>query len=107
VIKVSEEEKKTSKKTDEIPVEDIKEILQVVNDQLPSLIRGLFSSLYSAETAEQYANGIATIYKTLNDQGLPPEMVEKLVLKYSDQINVVSSALRNIDVKTRKDDDED
>ncbi|NHJ39810.1 MAG: hypothetical protein FK731_07230 [Asgard group archaeon] len=102
---MSEENRKISfkKDSDEIPVEDIKEILSIVNKELPELIRGLFSALYNAESAEKYALGIAAIYKTLKEQGLPDEMVEKLVMNYSESINLLGSALKNINVKTDKD----
>lgn len=87
---------------DEIPVEEIKELLKMVNEEIPGLIRGLLSSLYASETAEQYAKGIATIYKTLNEQGLPPEMVETMVMKYADSINIIGKAMQNIDFSTKK-----
>ncbi|NHJ46701.1 MAG: hypothetical protein FK733_02825 [Asgard group archaeon] len=95
------------KERDEIPVEDIKDILTVVNEQLPILIKGLFSSLYDAKSAEQYAQGIATIYKTLTEQGLPPEMIEKLVMNYSESLNVIGTALKNIDVRTDRKNEDD
>ncbi|MCF2143519.1 MAG: hypothetical protein K9W42_07440 [Candidatus Heimdallarchaeota archaeon] len=100
-----EKEKKVihiEKKDDEIPVEDIKELLQMVNKELPALIKGLFASLYDAETAQQYAKGIATIYKELSEQGLPKEMIEKLVMKYSDSINIIGSAMKNIKIDKEK-----
>jgi len=104
---MDEETPKKRKSSDEIPVEDIREILQVVNKEVPGLITGLFKALYDSETAEQYAKGIGTIYKTLTEQGLPQDMIEKLVLKYSDSINIVGNAMKNIDIKTKKSKDED
>ncbi|NHK30550.1 MAG: hypothetical protein FK730_04320 [Asgard group archaeon] len=97
-----EKVKETKKEKDEIPVEDIKEILSIVNKELPILIKGLFTSLYNAESAEQYAKGIAVIYKTLKEQKLPDEMVEKLVMNYSESINLLGSALKNIDIRSDK-----
>ncbi|NHJ87302.1 MAG: hypothetical protein FK734_17695 [Asgard group archaeon] len=102
-----EREIRISKDSDEIPVEDIRDILQVVNKEVPGLIKGLFSALYDAETAEQYAKGIATIYKTLNEQGLPPELVHTLVMKYSDSINILGSAMKGISFKGKKDDEDE
>jgi len=107
---MDEEKKKTEiiieKDKDEIPVEDIKELLTVVNKELPALIKGLFGSLYDAETAQQYAKGIAIIYKELTEQGLPKEMVEQLVMKYSDSINLIGSAMKNIKVESKKEEEE-
>jgi hypothetical protein len=106
---VSEEEQEKQKKKvkiesnkDEIPVEDIKEILNVVGTEIPTIIKGLFSSLYDAKTAEQYAEGIGIIYKRLTEQGLPQEMVEKLVMRYSDSINILGKAMEGIDFGSNK-----
>lgn len=94
-------------KKDEIPVEDIKELFEVINKEIPGLIKGLLSSLYSAETAEQYAKGISTIYKTLTEQGLPPAMVDDLVKRYADSINIIGNAVQNIKINEKKRDSED
>ncbi|MBD3192434.1 MAG: hypothetical protein GF308_17475 [Candidatus Heimdallarchaeota archaeon] len=96
--------------SEEIPVEEVREILQVVSAEVPKLIQELFRSLYSAQNAQQYAEGIGTIYKTLSEQGLPPEMIEKLVMNYADSVNVIGKAMQGIEfdkVKTRKEEDED
>ncbi len=99
-----DKEIKIKKKSDEIPVEDLKELFSVINQEVPDLIRNLFTSLYSAETAEQYAKGIATIYKTLTEQGLPEEMVDKLTMKYANSMDILGKALQNIDIKKDKED---
>lgn len=95
---------KVEKKGDDIPVEDLKELFSVINMEVPNLIRNLFASLYDAKTAEQYAKGLATIYKNLLEEGLPEEMIEKLVMKYANSIDVLGSALQNIDVRKEQDD---
>ena len=97
-----DKEIKIEKKGDEIPVEDLRELFGVINQQVPDLIKNLFASLYDAETAEQYAKGIAAIYKTLKEQGLPEEMVEKLTMKYANSMDIVGKAMENIDIKDRK-----
>ncbi|HUU78292.1 MAG TPA: hypothetical protein VMX55_08090 [candidate division Zixibacteria bacterium] len=104
---MSEKEEKKARVTigegsDEIPVEDLKELFKVIGEEIPDLITGLFKALYSAETADQYAKGIATIYKTLSEQGLPEEMVLRMVDKYADSINILGKALQNIDFDATK-----
>lgn len=104
---MSEKEEKKARVTigkdsDEIPVEDLRELFQVIGQEIPDLITGLFKALYSAETADQYAKGVATIYKTLTEQGLPEEMVLRMVDKYADSINILGKALQNIDIDSRK-----
>ncbi|MBK5114507.1 MAG: hypothetical protein KGD59_01190 [Candidatus Heimdallarchaeota archaeon] len=97
-----DKEIKIEKKGNEIPVEDLRELFGVINQQVPDLIKNLFASIYNAETAEQYAKGIATIYRTLTEQGLPEEMVEKLTMKYANSMDILGKALENIDYKDRK-----
>ena len=104
---MSEKEKKKERSftiesnKDEIPIEEISELLGVINKEIPGLIKGLFSALYSAETAEQYAKGIGTIYKTLHEQGLPEDMIVAMVNKYADSINIIGKAMQNIDFDTK------
>lgn len=100
--KTKEKKIKIEKDSDDIPVEDIKELLGVINKEIPGLIKGLLSALYSAETAEQFALGIGTIYKTLTEQGLPEDMVLAMVNKYADSINIIGKAMQNIDITTKK-----
>ncbi|MCK5297691.1 MAG: hypothetical protein KAJ76_02210 [Candidatus Heimdallarchaeota archaeon] len=102
-----DKEIKIEKTGDEIPVEDLRELFGVINQQVPDLIRNLFASLYDAETAEQYAKGIATIYKTLTEQGLPEEMVEKLTMKYANSMDFIGKAMENIDIRGDKEEEED
>lgn len=90
-----DKEIKIEKTGDEIPVEDLRELFGVINQEVPDLIKNLFASLYNAETAEQYAKGIATIYKTLTEQGLPQEMVEKLTMKYANSMDILGKAMEN------------
>ncbi|NHJ33010.1 MAG: hypothetical protein FK732_09110 [Asgard group archaeon] len=97
---------KKNKDSDEIPVEDLRELFAVINQTVPDLIKNLFASLYDAETAEQYAKGISIIYKTLTEQGLPEEMVEKLTMKYANSMDVVGKAMENIDIKGKKDEED-
>lgn len=104
---MSEEKKKEKrikieKDSDDIPIEDIKELFGVINQEVPGLIKGLLNALYSAETAEQFALGIGTIYKTLTEQGLPDDLVLAMVNKYADSINVIGSAMQNININTKK-----
>ncbi|MEA2070816.1 MAG: hypothetical protein U9O98_05940 [Asgard group archaeon] len=105
--KESEKKIKIETDSDEIPVEDIRKLLQMVNKEIPDLIKGLFSSLYSIDTAKNYGEGIATIYQTLEEKGLPKEMIEKLVMKYADSINLIGNAMQKIDFDKKKEEEEE
>jgi hypothetical protein len=54
-------------------VEDLREVLSIVTDQVPDLLRGLRNILYSKEAAENMADAVATFYKKLVEAGIPKE----------------------------------
>ncbi|MFC2077542.1 hypothetical protein ACFLTM_01865 [Candidatus Bipolaricaulota bacterium] len=53
--------------------EELREILGIVSDKVPSLLRGLRDVVYSPEAAENMASAVATFYKKLVDAGIPKE----------------------------------
>ncbi len=52
---------------------EVREILDVVSDRVPGLLRGLRDVLYSREAAESMADSVATFYKKLTEAGIPKE----------------------------------
>ncbi len=54
-------------------VEDLREVLNVVSDKVPSLLRGIRDILYSKESAENMAESVGTFYKKLMEAGIPRE----------------------------------
>jgi len=52
---------------------EVREILDVVSDRVPGLLRGLRDVLYSREAAENMADSVATFYKKLMEAGIPKE----------------------------------
>ncbi len=50
--------------------EKIKEILDVVTEKIPGLLKELSSLLYSPENAKNYAGAAATFYKELKSAGI-------------------------------------
>ena len=53
--------------------EELREILGIVSDKVPSLLRGLRDVLYSPEAAENMAGAVATFYTKLVEAGIPKE----------------------------------
>ena len=50
--------------------EKIKEILDVVSEKIPGLLKELSGLLYSPKSAKQYAEAAATFYKELKSAGI-------------------------------------
>jgi len=54
-------------------VDDVRELLAAVSDQVPGLLKGLRNVIYSKEAAEDMADAVAAFYKKLVDAGIPKE----------------------------------
>jgi len=52
-------------------IDDLREVLNVVSDKVPALLRGLRDIMYSSEAAENMAGAVATFYKKLVEAGIP------------------------------------
>jgi hypothetical protein len=62
--------------------EDIAEILSVVSDKVPALIKGLVSAVFSEESARSMAKAAATYYKELKAGGFPDDLALKMTQDY-------------------------
>ena len=95
---------KMDKQTD---AEEIKEILGAVSTEVPDLIRNVFSAIFDPTIAENYGKGIGALYRQLKEEGIPEDMIDTIVMNFSDTFNIVGNAMKNIDVDTKRKKDED
>jgi hypothetical protein len=68
--------------------EKIKEILNVVSDKVPGLLRELSKILYGPEEAKQYGISVATFYKELIDAGMTDKQAFELTRQYMSTLNI-------------------
>ena len=68
--------------------EKIKEILDVVSEKIPGLLKELSGLLYSPESAKQYAEAAAIFYKELIKAGMTPEQAYELTSQYLSTLNL-------------------
>ena len=68
--------------------EKIKEILDVVSEKIPGLLRELSDLLYSPKSAKQYAEAAATFYKELKEAGMTDEQAFELTSQYLSTLNI-------------------
>ena len=66
----------------------IKEILDVVAEKVPGLLRELSSLLYSPESAKQYAQAAAIFYKELKNAGMSEREAYELTSQYLSTLNL-------------------
>ena len=78
-----------NKHQDNMPDPDkIKEILDVVSEKIPGLLKELSSLLYSPQSAKQYAEAAATFYKELKNAGMKEEQAYELTSQYLSTLNL-------------------
>jgi hypothetical protein len=68
--------------------EKIKEILDIISEKIPGLLRELSSLLYSAESAKKYAQAAAIFYKELKSAGMTDEQAYELTSQYLSTLNL-------------------
>ena len=68
--------------------EKIKEILDVVSEKIPGLLKELSSLLYSPTSAKKYAEAAAIFYKELKAAGMTDKQAYELTSQYLSTLNL-------------------
>ena len=61
---------------------EVREILGVVSEKVPGLLKGLRDVVYSKEAAENMADAVGTFYKKLVEAGIPKEEALEMARGY-------------------------
>ena len=88
-------------------VEELREVLNVLSDKVPGLLRGLRDVLYSKESAENMAESVGTFYKKLVESGIPKEDALEMARGYMINLrDIMGNKGINIGDFTRHHDDD-
>jgi len=89
-------------------IDDLKEVLDVVSDRVPLLLRGLRDVLYSKDSAEAMADAVGTFYKRLIESGIPRDEASAMTRGYMVNLRDLlgSKGLDLGDLRRRRSDDE-
>lgn len=68
--------------------EKIKEILNIVSEKVPGLLKELSGVLYSPNQAKNFGVAVATFYKELKDAGMTDEQAFELTKQYMSTLNI-------------------
>lgn len=68
--------------------EKIKEILDIVSEKIPGMLKELSELLYSPKSAKQYAEAAATFYNELKNAGMSNEQAFELTSMYMSTLNL-------------------
>jgi len=94
---VSEEEKreeKAPKHTSDI--EELKGVLGTVSEMVPSLIRGIVGSIFSAEAGRNMGAAAANFYKELKAAGMPEEVAIRMTEDYVKTFTDIGKLIREV-----------
>jgi len=75
--------------------EKIKEILDVVAEKIPGLLKELRNLLYSPESSKNFATSAATFYKKLIEAGMNENQAFELTKQYMSTLNI-GGMMKNI-----------
>ena len=68
--------------------ETIKEILDIVSEKIPGLLKQLSGLLYGPDSAKNYASAAALFYKELKNAGMTDEQAFELTSQYMSTLNL-------------------
>jgi len=58
--------------------EKVREILSVVSERVPTLIRGIIETMFSEKAGREMGKAIGAFYSELKDGGIPDEIAIKM-----------------------------
>ncbi len=85
--------------------EEVKEILSVVSEKVPALIKGLMSSVFSADSAKDMGKAAATYYSELKAGGIPDDVAVQMTKEYIGTFSKISDFIKTAS-RGRDSDDE-
>src|SRR6266571_2634986 len=102
----SSEMREGKKKASE-DAEEVREILSVVSEKVPALIKGLMSSVFSADSARDMGKAAATYYSELKAGGIPDDVAVQMTKEYIGTFSKISDFIKTASRGTSGRDDED
>ena len=88
---MSEEKEKRKAKED---VEELREVLNVVSKEVPAMIKGILSSVFSEEAGRDMGKAAAAFYKQLKEAGMPEETAVKMTENYVSVFTSLSEIMK-------------
>ncbi len=87
--------------------DEVREILSVVSEKVPALIKGLMSSVFSADSAKDMGKAAATYYSELKAGGIPDDVAVQMTKEYIGTFSKISDFIKTASRGHGGRDDED
>jgi len=86
------EEKKENEKMfdDEDDIQELREVLEVVSEKVPKLIKEIVDAVYNNQDPDEYGRAVASFYKQMTEAGMDPQQAYKLTEKFMDSRDLPS-----------------
>jgi hypothetical protein len=99
------DEKQAKREEKKEDVEELREVLNVVSKEVPSLIKGIIGSLFSEEAGRDMGKAAAAFYKELKDAGMPENVAVKMTEDYVSAFTSLGEVMKR--AVSRQKDEED
>ncbi len=76
-------------------IEELKEVMETLNETVPDLISGIVKAIYNTEDSKNLAKSTANFYKELVDAGMDEDKAYKLTRDFMESRDV-TSVVKNI-----------
>ncbi len=74
---------------DEKDIEEFKEVMNTLKDNILALIKGIVDAIYSEQSAEDFGKQVANFYKSLIEAGMNNEQAFELTKKFMESRDIV------------------
>jgi hypothetical protein len=92
---MAEDERKRERTHEHESPEHVKELLNVVSSEIPSMIKNILGSVFSEEAGRNMGKAAAAYYKEMKQGGLPEEVAVKLTEDYMRTFSSIGDMLRS------------
>lgn len=75
-------------------VEELREVLSVVSREVPALIKGIISSVFSEEAGREMGRAAASFYKELKEAGIPEDVAVRMTEGYISAFTSLGEVLK-------------
>jgi hypothetical protein len=76
------EEEETEVRKEKEDTEELREVLSIVSQQVPSLIRNIVASIFSEQAGADMGKAVGAFYKGLKEAGIPEETAIRMTENY-------------------------
>jgi hypothetical protein len=70
-------------------VEELKEVMNILKNTVPDMIKGIVDALYSGNNAEEFGKQVANFYKSMIDAGMDKKEAFELTKEFMESRDVV------------------